>query len=121
MPRQTLIHRKAFKIELRAAMRAKALGIPLSSAGEATMLRIAWLRQTQGDEVAKRVLAWAIGTRLTVLSFHERCCVDTLRQKIDASLAAVEREFSEAPQAKNPEQEPRVQCERKCQAGAAEA
>ena len=84
-------------------MRAKALGIPLSSAGEATMLRIAWLRQTQGDEVAKRVLAWAIGTRLTVLAFHERCCVDTLRQKIDASLAAVEREFSEAPQAKNPE------------------
>jgi hypothetical protein len=105
MPRQTLVHREVFKIELRATLRAKALWIPLSSAGEATMLWIAWLRHAQGDEAAKRVLAWAIGTPLTVLASHEQCCVDTLRQRIDA-LAAIEREFSEAPQAKNPEQEP---------------
>jgi hypothetical protein len=93
MPRQSLVHRKAVKSELRAALRAKALGIPQSSAGEATMLWIAWLRQAQGDEAAKRVLAWAVGTRLTVLALHERCCVDTLRKRIDASLAAIEREF----------------------------
>jgi hypothetical protein len=48
-------HRKAVKSEIRAALRAKALGVPLSPHAEAAMLWIAWLRRTEGDQAAKRV------------------------------------------------------------------
>jgi hypothetical protein len=47
--------RKAVKSELRAALRAKARGLPLSPHAEAVMLWIAWLKRTGGDQAAKRV------------------------------------------------------------------
>jgi hypothetical protein len=64
--------RKAVKSELRAALRAKALGLPQSPQAEAAMLWIAWLKRTEGDQAAKWLLAWATGASLTVIAYHER-------------------------------------------------
>jgi hypothetical protein len=49
--------RKVAKASIRAALRAKALGLPLSPYAEAVMLWIDWLRASQEDDAAKRVLS----------------------------------------------------------------
>jgi hypothetical protein len=84
--------RKAFKSELRAALRRRALGIPQPTQAEAILLWLAWLHRHDRDG-ARRLMAWATGTRLTVLAFHERCCQDTIEKRINASLDAMRREF----------------------------
>jgi hypothetical protein len=85
--------RKAFKSELRAALRRRALGIPQPAQADVLLLWMDWLHRH--DRVgARRLMAWAIGTRLTVLAFHERVCQDTIHKRIDASLDAMRREFS---------------------------
>jgi hypothetical protein len=86
--------RKAVKSELKAALRAKALGLPLSPHAEAVMLWIDWLRASQGDDAAKRVLSWAIDTSLTIIAYHERLGERTIQNRIDQSLDAMRREFS---------------------------
>ena len=86
--------RKAVKSELRAALRAKALGLPLSPHAEAVMLWIAWLKRTEGDQAAKRLLAWVVGTSLTVIAWHERIGVRTIQNRLDQSLDAMRWEFS---------------------------
>ena len=58
------------------------------------MLRIAWLRRTEGDQAAQRLLAWVVGTSLTVIAWHERIGERTIQNRIDASLDAMRREFS---------------------------
>ena len=85
--------RKAFKSELRAAIRREALGIPQPTQADVLLLWMDWLHRH--DRVgARRLMAWAMGTRLTVLAFHERCCQDTIEKRINASLDAMRREFS---------------------------
>jgi hypothetical protein len=79
--------RKAAKSELRAALRAKARGLPLSPPAEAVMLCIAWLKQAEGDQAA-------VGTSLTVIAWHERIGERTIQNRIDQSLDAMRREFS---------------------------
>jgi len=86
--------RKAVKSELRAALRAKARGLPLSPHAEAAMLWVAWLRRTEGDQAAKRLLVWATGASLTVIAYHERIGERTIQNRIDASLDAMRQEFS---------------------------
>jgi hypothetical protein len=49
--------RKAIKSELKAALRAKARGLPLSPHAEAAMLWVAWLKRTEGDQAIRRLLA----------------------------------------------------------------
>jgi hypothetical protein len=83
--------RKAARAELRAALRTKALGLPLSPHAEAVMLWIDRLRASQGDDAAKRVLAWAIGTSLTIIAYHERIGERTIQNRIDQSLDAMRR------------------------------
>jgi hypothetical protein len=85
--------RKAFKSELRAVLRRRALGIPQPAQAEVLLLWFAWLHRH--DRVgARRLMAWATGVRLTVLAFHERCCPGTVEKRINASLDAMRREFS---------------------------
>jgi hypothetical protein len=59
------IGRHLVESEIRAALRAKARGLPLSPHAEAALLWIAWLRRAEGDQAAKRLLAWVVGTSLT--------------------------------------------------------
>jgi hypothetical protein len=93
MATMTGTDRKAFKSELRAALRRQALGIPQPTQADVLLLWMDWLHRH--DRVgARRLMAWAIGTRLTVLAFHERCCPDTIEKRINASLDAMRREFS---------------------------
>jgi hypothetical protein len=74
--------RKAFKSELRAALRRQALGIPQPAQADVLLLWMDWLHRH--DRVgARRLMAWAIGTRL---AFYERCCPDTVEKRINASL-----------------------------------
>jgi hypothetical protein len=85
--------RKAFKSELRAALRRQSLGIPQPAQADVLLLWMDWLHRH--DRVgARRLMAWAIGTRLTVLALYERCCPDTVEKRINASLDAMRREFS---------------------------
>ena len=86
--------RKTFKSELRAALRRQAQGIPQPTQAEVLLLWVDWLHR-HDRAGARRLMAWAIGTPLTVLAFHERCCQDTLGKRINASLDAMRREFSE--------------------------
>jgi hypothetical protein len=72
-----------------------SLGLPLSPHAEAAMLWIAWLKRTEGDQAAKRLLAWVVGTSLTVIAWHERIGGRTIQNRIDQSLDAMQREFSE--------------------------
>jgi len=55
------IGRHLVESEIRGALRAKARGLPLSPHAEAALLWIAWLRRTEGDQAAKRLLAWVVG------------------------------------------------------------
>jgi hypothetical protein len=75
-------------------LRAKALGLPLSPQAEAVMQWVDWLRASQGDDAAKRVLSWAIGTSLTIIAYHERIGERTIQNRIDQSLDSMRREFS---------------------------
>ena len=68
------------RIRNQAALRAKARGLPLSPHAEAALLWIAWLRRTEGDQAAKRLLAWVVGTSLTVIAWHERIGERTIPQ-----------------------------------------
>ena len=88
------IGRHLVESEIRAALRAKARGLPLSPHAEAALLWIAWLRRTEGDQAAKRLLAWVVGASLTVIAWHERIGERTIQNRIDASLDAMRREFS---------------------------
>ena len=88
------IGRHLVESEIRAALRAKARGLPLSPHAEAALLWIAWLRRTEGDQAAKRLLAWVVGTSLTVIAWHERIGERTIQNRIDASPDAMRREFS---------------------------
>jgi hypothetical protein len=74
------IGRHLVESEIRAALRAKARGLPLSPHAEAALLWIAWLRRTEGDQAAKRLLAWVVGTSLTVIAWHERIGERTIPQ-----------------------------------------
>src|ERR1700724_936305 len=67
--------RKAFKSELRAALRRRALGIPQPTQAEVLLLWMDWLHRHDRDG-ARRLMAWATGVRLTVLAFHEQFCPD---------------------------------------------
>jgi hypothetical protein len=82
------------KTSIRAALHARALGLPLSPQAEAVMLWIAWLKRTEGDQAAKRLLAWAIGTSLTIIAYHERIGERTVQNRIYRSLDAMRRELS---------------------------
>jgi hypothetical protein len=88
------IGRHLVESEIRAALRAKARGLPLSPHAEAALLWIAWLRRTEGDQAAQRLLAWVVGTSVTVIAWHERIGERTIQNRIDASLDAMRREFS---------------------------
>jgi hypothetical protein len=90
------IGRQLVESEIRAALRAKARGLPLSPHAEAALLWIAWLRRTEGDQAAKRLLAWVVGTSLTAIAWHERIGERTIQNRIDASLDAMRREFHRA-------------------------
>ena len=85
--------RKAFKSELRAALRREAQGIPQPTQADVLLLWMDWLL-CHDRAGARRLMAWAMGTRLTVLAFHERCGQDTIGKRINASLDAMRREFS---------------------------
>jgi hypothetical protein len=85
--------RKAFKSELRAALRRRALGIPQPTQADVLLLWMDWLHRHDRDG-ARRLMAWATGVRLTVLAFHERCYPDTIEKRINVSLDAMRREFS---------------------------
>jgi hypothetical protein len=58
--------RKAFKSELRAALRRQSLGIPQPTQADVLLLWMDWLHRHDRDG-ARRLMAWAIGTRLIVL------------------------------------------------------
>jgi hypothetical protein len=64
MATMTGTDRKAFKSELRAALRRQALGIPQPTQADALLLWMDWLHRHDRDG-ARRLMAWAIGTRLT--------------------------------------------------------
>jgi hypothetical protein len=61
--------RKTFKSELRAALRRQAQGIPQPTQADVLLLWMDWLHR-HDRAGARRLMAWAIGTRLTVLAFH---------------------------------------------------
>jgi hypothetical protein len=77
--------RKAFKNALRTALRGRARDIPLTAQEDSVLIRLAQFKDLD-PHGARLLAAWAIGTRLTVLAYHERCCPRTLLTRLDASL-----------------------------------
>jgi hypothetical protein len=63
--------RKADKSELRAALRAKAGACPYRRKPRPFFLWVEWLKRTEGDQTAKRLLAWAKDASLTIIAYHE--------------------------------------------------
>lgn len=85
--------RKAFKLELRTALRRQALGIPQTTQADVLLLWMDWLNR-HDREGAFRLKAWAMGVKLWQLGAREGRGEDVIRQKIYASIDAMLREFS---------------------------
>jgi hypothetical protein len=60
--------RTAIRTTIRAAIKARSRGEPLSPQHKAVFAQIARLRKVEGDQAAKRVLSWVYGTRWIFLS-----------------------------------------------------
>lgn len=54
---------------------------------------LAWLRREHGDIELRRLMAWALGAPLWRLGERERCSDDTIRRRIDRSIARMIEEF----------------------------
>jgi hypothetical protein len=56
---------------------------------------IGWLRRepTEGEGAVKRIIAWASGTPMRVLSWREQCSERTIFNRIDSSISKILLEF----------------------------
>ena len=76
---------KAFKATLRAALAARARGMPLTEAEDTALIRLTQFKDVDPHS-ARLLAALAIDISVTVIACRERCCPQTVHNRIAASL-----------------------------------
>lgn len=57
---------------------------------------LAWLRRTEGEQSIRRLIAWTLGAQTWKIGMREKCSEQTIRNRIDRSIAAIMRQFTGA-------------------------
>jgi hypothetical protein len=100
-PRNGQGQSRGHQIRAQNGVAGEGLGLPLSPHAEAALLWIAWLRRTEGDQAAKRLLAWVVGTsfdRHRVARTHRRADApkpDRSKHRRDAPVLGISRRQSQ--------------------------
>ena len=57
---------------------------------------LAWLRRTEGEQALRRLIAWTLGVQTWRIGRREGCSEQTVRNRMDRSVAAIIRQFAAA-------------------------
>lgn len=57
---------------------------------------LAWLRRTEGEQALRRLIAWTLGVQTWRIGRREGCSEQTIRNRMDRSVAAIIRRFASA-------------------------